>query len=87
MAPETAFQQPLTADLPTGSGEMILLVDDEPAIREITKATLSAHGYRVTVADNGTEALSFFAKQQREIQLILADMMMPILDGPATIRP
>ncbi len=68
-----------------GSGELILVVDDEPAIRKITKSSLEAYNYRVLTASNGIEAIEIYAKYQREINLILLDMMMPEMDGETTI--
>jgi len=72
--------------LPTGEGELILVVDDEASIREITKTTLEAYGYSVLTAADGTEALGLYAKHGNEIPLIITDMMMPYMDGAATIR-
>ncbi|HLM56390.1 MAG TPA: PAS domain S-box protein [Pyrinomonadaceae bacterium] len=73
-------------DLPTGSGELILVVDDEDAIRQITKGTLEAFGYEVLTAADGTEAVALYAQHREEVALVLTDMMMPFMDGPATIR-
>ncbi|MFQ3612977.1 MAG: PAS domain S-box protein [Cyanobacteriota bacterium] len=73
-------------ELPRGQGELILLVDDEPAIRELTRSTLEHFGYRVIVASEGTEAIVQFAQYQKEVALALVDMMMPIMDGTQTIR-
>lgn len=72
--------------LPAGQGEMFLVVDDEASVREITTATLQAYGYRVITASNGAEAIALFAQNRAQIKVILTDMMMPIMDGPATIR-
>ncbi len=72
--------------LPRGNSELILLVDDEASIREVAKTTLEAYGYRVITAADGTEALSVYAKQGDEIDLVLTDMMMPYLDGLGTIK-
>ncbi|MEW6734202.1 MAG: response regulator [Acidobacteriota bacterium] len=73
-------------ELPTGNGEMILIVDDEAAIREITKSTLAAYGYNVLTASDGAEALAICAKNIGQIDLVLMDLMMPVLDGVATIK-
>ncbi|MGH7449888.1 MAG: PAS domain-containing hybrid sensor histidine kinase/response regulator [bacterium] len=73
-------------DLPMGHGELVLLVDDELAIREITGATLEAYGYRVMTANDGAEAVALFAQHQDEIDVVVTDMMMPFMDGHATIR-
>ncbi|MBI3260349.1 MAG: response regulator, partial [Ignavibacteriae bacterium] len=69
-----------------GNGELILIVDDEESIREITKVTLEANGYSVITAIDGTEAITAFATHGTEIALVITDMMMPYMDGTATIR-
>jgi PAS domain S-box-containing protein len=74
------------SDMPMGQGEVVLVVDDEMAIREITKSTLEAYGYRVLTASDGTEAIALYAQNKETIQVVLTDMMMPYLDGAATIR-
>jgi CheY-like chemotaxis protein len=83
-APPRAESTP--SDLPMGQGELVLLVDDELAIREITGATLETHGYRVITANDGAEAVALFAQRQHEINVVVTDMMMPFMDGQATIR-
>jgi PAS domain S-box-containing protein len=74
------------ARLPMGNGELILVVDDEAAIREITKGTLEMYGYRAITANDGTEAIALYAQHKDQIKVVLTDMMMPYMDGPATIR-
>jgi len=76
----------LTTSPLAGRGELILLVDDEIAIREIAKATLEAYGYRALTAADGTEAVALYAQHKDEIRVVLTDMMMPYMDGLATIR-
>lgn len=71
---------------PAGQGELILFVDDEAAIREITKTSLETYGYRVVTASDGVEAVTHFARQQDEIAVVVTDMMMPAMDGPTLIR-
>ncbi|HKG22126.1 MAG TPA: PAS domain S-box protein [Blastocatellia bacterium] len=73
-------------DLTAGHGELVLVVDDEEAIREITKSTLETYGYRAITANDGTEAVAMYAQHGDEIKAVLTDMMMPYMDGPATIR-
>jgi PAS domain S-box-containing protein len=87
-AAETPFtvQADSSASLPVGRGELILVVDDEIAIREITKGTLEAYGYRALTAADGTEAVALYAQHKDEIKLVLTDLMMPYMDGPVTIR-
>jgi PAS domain S-box-containing protein len=71
---------------PRGHGERILVVDDERAFQEISKAIFSQYGYRVLTASDGAEALAIFAQHKGEIDVVVTDMMMPFLDGQATIR-
>ena len=71
---------------PTGRGELVLIVDDEENIRQITSATLEKFGYRTLTASDGTEALAIYAQNTREIAVVLTDMAMPFMDGAATIR-
>jgi PAS domain S-box-containing protein len=77
-------QPPGEAPTP-GRGELILVVDDEAAVREITQQTLLTFGYRVITAEDGAQAISHYARQREEIALVLTDMMMPVMDGPALI--
>jgi PAS domain S-box-containing protein len=69
--------------LPLGNGETILVVDDEEAIRQLTSQTLETYGYRTLAASNGAEALAVLAEHPNEIDLVLTDMMMPVMDGAA----
>ncbi|MBI2875504.1 MAG: response regulator [Candidatus Tectomicrobia bacterium] len=75
-----------TPDLPAGNGELILVVDDEASIREITRATLEAYGYRVIMANNGAEAIALYLQNKEEIQLVLMDTMMPVMEGLTSVR-
>src|SRR6266498_87550 len=78
--------KPSPRDLPEGAGELVLVIDDETAIREVARETLSAFGYRVIVAGDGAEALAVFAAHRDEVKVVMTDMMMPYMDGSATIR-
>jgi CheY-like chemotaxis protein len=85
-AAHAAPSQPSRRDLPTGNGELILVIDDENAIREVAGETLSAFGYRALIAGDGAEAMAVFASQKNGVKLVITDMMMPYMDGPATVR-
>ena len=83
----TAAPAPLLSTaLPRGRGELVLVVDDEPSIREITQQTLEAFGYRVVTAGDGASAIALYAKDAGKIALVITDLMMPIMDGAATIK-
>jgi len=73
------------AALPRGAGELVLVVDDEASIREVTQQTLEAFGYRVITANDGAEATALYAQRATEIALVLTDMLMPVMDGATTI--
>lgn len=70
----------------TGKGELILIVDDEPAIRDITKTSLESHEYQTLVASDGIEAIAIYAKYTDKISAVLVNLMLPGLDGLTTIR-
>ena len=69
-----------------GAGELVLVVDDEAAIREATKSSLEIYNYQVITAKDGVEAVSLYAQHRQEISVVLLDMMMPVMDGSLTIR-
>jgi PAS domain S-box-containing protein len=71
---------------PEMHGELILVVDDETAVRRVIQRTLDKHGYRVVTAAEGSEAMAFFAQHRAEIKAVITDLMMPGMDGPALIR-
>jgi CheY-like chemotaxis protein len=74
-----------TTAVPLGQGELILMVDDEQAIRDLVAEGLTAHGYRVLTAANGDEAVRLFRARQREVSLLLTDSAMPVMSGAQTI--
>ncbi len=83
---DTQIQLVEDFELPQGNGELILVVDDEAAIRKITQISLETYGYKVLTASDGIEAIALYAQHKKTISLVLIDMMMPEMDGPTTIR-
>ncbi|MEH2187674.1 MAG: response regulator [Nostoc sp.] len=75
-------------DLPPqkGHGELILVVDDEAAIQEITRTSLEDHNYKILVASDGIEAIALYAQNRDKISAVLMDIMLPSLDGLTAIR-
>lgn len=69
-----------------GNGELILVVDDEAAIRESTKTSLETYNYKVMTASDGIEAIAVYVQHRAKISLVVIDLMMPTMDGPTTIR-
>jgi CheY-like chemotaxis protein len=83
---EIKVEQPEQIDLRSGQGELILVVDDEESICQVTKLSLEVGGYQVITAKDGIEAITLYAQHKEEVSLVLADMMMPSMDGSLTIR-
>jgi CheY-like chemotaxis protein len=81
----TTTQPAESMELPIGNGELILVVDDEAAICEVTKTSLETYDYKVLTASDGIEAIAVYAQHQEEISVVLMDMMMPSMDGLTTI--
>jgi PAS domain S-box-containing protein len=81
--PRTAAATPAA---PTGSGELVMVVDDEPSILEITRETLEDNGYRVLTAPNGQEAVAAYERYRGEVGVVLTDVSMPLMDGATTIK-
>jgi hypothetical protein len=82
----TETQQAEDLELALGNGELILVVDDEPAIREITKTSLETYNYKVITASDGLDAIALYAQHKDEISVVLMDMMMPSMDGLNSIH-
>jgi PAS domain S-box-containing protein len=78
--------QPEPAAVPAGNGELILVVDDEASLLAITKEALESFGYRALTAHDGAEAVAVYSAHRSEIRAVITDMLMPNMDGPATIR-
>jgi signal transduction histidine kinase/ActR/RegA family two-component response regulator len=64
-----------------GHGEVILLVEDDTDVLEVTQAMLEHLGYRVVTATNGRHALEIYDQYQAEIALVLTDVTMPEMGG------
>ena len=71
-------------DLETKTTATVLVVDDEPAIREIVATLLEDEGYLVRHAKDGLEALA--AIDDDSIDLVVSDVVMPRLDGASLVR-
>jgi two-component system, cell cycle sensor histidine kinase and response regulator CckA len=88
-AEEAAAPQPHEAEAAgrdlTGIGT-ILLVEDEDAVRLFGARALRNKGYEVLEARSGEEALELMAGEERPIDLLITDVVMPRMDGPALIR-
>ncbi|MGE3489258.1 MAG: ATP-binding protein [Vicinamibacterales bacterium] len=72
--------------LPRGHGERVLVIDDEASVRMVTRLTLEKFGYVVLEAADGAEGVSVYAQRRDAIAAVIVDMMMPVMNGPATIE-
>jgi two-component system cell cycle sensor histidine kinase/response regulator CckA len=66
---------------PPGRGETVLLVEDEPAVRNLTSRILTGHGYRVTAVATADEALAAQTSERGAPSLLLTDVVMPGMSG------
>ncbi|NEQ52275.1 MAG: response regulator, partial [Leptolyngbya sp. SIO3F4] len=72
-------------ELLRGHGEVILVVDDDPAICKVMQLALEAYGYEALVAHDGLGAIAMLAEHRASICCILIDLMMPDMDGKTAI--
>ncbi len=78
--PEEHRESSLFADLPHGSGT-ILIVDDEPFVREFGREMLERFGYTVHTASNGEEAMEIYRNDPKAVDLVILDLIMPGMGG------
>lgn len=79
-AADTAVAPVYAAPL-AGSGQVVLVVEDEPTLRELTRRILADNGYQVTVAASGPEALVALTHRLDHIDVLLTDIVMPNMQG------
>jgi len=88
--PATSEREVVAAVQPTTGvshgSETVLLVEDEPAVREMTKAALQRHGYTVLPAATGAEALRIARANHGVINVVLTDVVMPGMSGPQLVE-
>ena len=76
----------IKANMPRGHGETILVIDDEPSVRDVVKSLLKIYGYSPLVANDGVAGLAIYREQQAVIRVVITDMMMPGMQGPEVVR-
>jgi CheY-like chemotaxis protein len=64
-----------------GGAETILIVEDEVAVRRMASRALASQGYAILEAENGAQALDLLARAQAPVDLVLSDVVMPVLNG------
>ncbi|HVR37167.1 MAG TPA: PAS domain S-box protein, partial [Methylomirabilota bacterium] len=84
--PEQKAAEQAAPELPAGRAELVLVIDDETAVLEMTRTVLETFGYHVLTASDGPQALGLYRTHQDEVAVVLTDIMMPVMDGPATLR-
>jgi CheY-like chemotaxis protein len=90
LAPAGVAAPPASAPIdlgavPAATNAMVLVVDDEEGIRQMARRTLERHGYRVTLASNGAEAVEMYGQHRGDIGVVVTDMSMPVMDGATAI--
>jgi signal transduction histidine kinase/DNA-binding response OmpR family regulator len=85
VAPPVEVRRAPSTQVPRGS-ETLLLVEDEEGVRELMRDYLSAHGYQVLVATNGSEAMARCEEFEGRIEVLIADVVMPQMGGPALTK-
>jgi DNA-binding NtrC family response regulator len=67
--------------LPHGSGEVILVVDNEKSVLDMASVIFGLGGYKVVTADNSMQAFETYEKLHKKIHAVLLEVAMPIMDG------
>jgi len=74
-------EPPPPGELEGGGNELVLVVEDEPTLREVTRRTLADNSYRVLVAASGQEAIEAIASSADHIDALITDVIMPGMQG------
>ncbi len=72
---------PVASAAQRGHGERVLVVEDEPAMREVTRRILASNGYQVTAVAGGQEALAALTHRLDHVEVLLTDVIMPHMQG------
>ena len=79
----TRLEAPATADRIPGGSETILVVEDDEVVRQLVTRILQSGGYRMLEATDGSNALQICQQCEGQIELVLTDLVMPQMSGPA----
>jgi DNA-binding response OmpR family regulator len=85
MSDETRLKKKEIVGLRRGS-ETILVVDDEPMVKQLARDVLKRYGYTVLTAGGGEEAIDVFRQRSTEIDAVILDMVMPTMEGKEVFR-
>jgi CheY-like chemotaxis protein len=83
-APAAAVERRRRTQPQPADGEVVLVVDDEEAVRLAAVRILERAGYRAITAEHGAAAVAIYAARRKLVAAVVLDMTMPVLDGPAT---
>ena len=83
---EAEEAEEVTLKIKEGSGEMVLVVDDEQTVLDITKTILEGSGYETITSRDGKEALEIYKSLSGSIHMVMTDLMMPVMGGTDLIR-
>ncbi len=83
--PPSSARRPSTLESWRSTG-LVMVVDDEPSVRDVAVELLEALGLSVHACDDGESALAFYREHSAEVRLVLLDARMPGMDGERTLR-
>ena len=84
---DAVAEKPLDApEAPRGNGELLLLVDDEKGVLDMSRIVLERHGYRIETATDGIEGLAYFARHAEQVAAVITDVHMPNFDGISLVK-
>lgn len=84
-APHPA-KKPGTDELPAVTVKTILLIEDEPDVRELVVEVLEGWGHTVLVAMSGEQAIEIATASRAEIEVVISDIVLPSMSGPAAVQ-
>ena len=83
---EAGTDETVATPIPAANGKQVLLAEDEVGLRLVTKRVLEAHGYVVHMASNGAEAGRWLRGHAGAVDVVITDVMMPVVDGRGLLR-
>ncbi|MEB3212332.1 MAG: PAS domain S-box protein [Leptolyngbyaceae bacterium] len=82
----SSLPQPVSVVSPENHEALVLVVEDESIVRNMLRSLLETQHYRTLLAQDGAEALEQYRQYPSEIQLVVTDLMMPVMDGFTLIK-
>ncbi len=69
-----------------GNGETILVIEDEPGVREMVRMLLEFRGFRTMVAENGVDGVELYQRHHQVVSAVVTDLRMPAMHGTEVIQ-